>query len=146
MKPQKIVGIIIILFAVGLCGCDKEDDVLFEIEGLTIDNYPRVDSSTSTEPLNILIACKLFGWGYEWRPYMVGNGVWRLEPNKEDIPDGFFGERIKSSQTHNSIINLIDNQTDIILFARKMSADEKFYAEKHGVSLIETPIDRKSVV
>ena len=110
------------------------------IENISPENYPRVDGSSSTEPLNTLIACKLLGWSYKWEPYLLGNGIWRLIPNREDIPGNFFGERIKSSQTHNSIINLIDNQTDIIISARKMSADEKSYAETLGVSLIETPI------
>jgi phosphate transport system substrate-binding protein len=140
--------------AIGIClavtttfsSCDKEDDMLFEIDGLTIDNYPRVDGSSSTEPLNTLIACKLLGWRYEWRSLMEGNGIWRLEPNRDDVPKNFFGERIKSSQTHNSIINLIDNQTDIIISARKMSADEKSYAESVGVSLIETPIALDALV
>ena len=126
--------------------CDKEDDMLFKIDGLTVDNYPRVDGSSSTEPLNTLIACKLFGWRYEWRSLMEGNGIWRLVPNKEDVPTNFFGERIKSTQTHNSIINLIDNQTDIIISARKMSADEKLYAENVGVSLIEIPIALDALV
>ena len=110
------------------------------IIGIDADNYPRVDGSTSTYPLNTLIACKLLGWHCEWRQLMAGNGIWQLEPNDENIPDSFFGYRIKSSQTHNSIINLIDNQTDIIISARKMSADEKVYAESLGVSLTETPI------
>lgn len=126
--------------------CDKEDDMLFEIDGLTIDNYPRVDGSSSTEPLNTLIACKLFGWRYEWRSLMEGNGIWRLEPNRGDVPDNLFGERIKSSGTHNSIINLIDNKTDIIISARKMSADEKSYAESVNVSLIETPVALDALV
>lgn len=127
-------------------GCDKEDDLMFEIDGLTVDNYPRVDGSSSTQPLNTLIACKLLGWRYEWRSLMEGNGIWRLEPNREDVPNNFFGERIKSSQTHNSIINLIDNKTDIIISARKMSADEKLYADSVGVSLIETPIALDALV
>ena len=110
------------------------------LEDITPENYPRVDGSSSTEPLNILIACKLLGWSYEWKPYMVGNGIWQIIPNGENIPDNFFGERIKSSQTHNSIINLIDKKTDIIISARKMSADEKSYSKNIGVSLIETPI------
>jgi len=126
--------------------CDKQDDMLFEIDGLTVENYPRVDGSSSTQPLNTLIACKLFGWRYEWRSLMVGNGIWRLEPNRDDIPDKFFGERIKSTQTHNSILNLIDNKTDIIISARKMSADEKKYADSVGVSLIETPIALDALV
>lgn len=144
MKAKKLSGIFLIVCSiVGLFGCDKEeveDNIVFKIEGLTVDNYPRVDGSSSTAPLNTLIACKLFGWGYEWQPFWAGNGIWQLIPNREEVPDNFFGERIKSSQTHNSIINLIDNQTDIILSARRMSADEKAYAESRGVSLIETPI------
>lgn len=141
MKTKSLFGIFVVLLTVGFTGCDeKEDGVLFEIDGLTVKNYPRVDGSSSTAPLNTLIACKLFGWRYEWQQYLAGNGIWSLEPNKEDIPDNFFGERIKSSQTHNAIINLIDNQTDIIISARKMSADEKSYAESSGVSLIETPV------
>lgn len=144
MKAKKLSGIFLIVCSiVGLFGCDKEeveDNIVFKIEGLTVDNYPRVDGSSSTAPLNTLIACELFGWGYEWQPFWAGNGIWQLIPNREEVPDNFFGERIKSSQTHNSIINLIDNQTDIILSARRMSADEKAYAESRGVSLIETPI------
>lgn len=144
MKAKKLSGIFLIVCSiVGLFGCDKEeveDNIVFKIEGLTVDNYPRVDGSSSTAPLNTLIACKLFGWGYEWQPFWAGNGIWQLIPNREEVPDNFFGERIKSSQTHNSIINLIDNQTDIILSTRRMSADEKAYAESRGVSLIETPI------
>lgn len=130
-----------------LVSCDKDNDGYKQgIEGITVDNYPRVDGSTSTEPLNTLIACKLLGWRYKWRSLMEGNGIWQLEPNKEDIPENFFGERIKSSQTHNSIINLIDNQTDIIISARKMSVDERSYAESIGVSLTETPIALDALV
>lgn len=140
MRTGNLLVMVLVLLIIGFASCDKEDDIVFGIEGLTVDNYPRVDGSSSTEPLNTLIACKLLGWRYKWRSLMEGNGIWRLEPNREDIPEVFFGERIKSSQTHHSIINLIDNRTDLILSARKMSADEKSYAESRGVSLIETPI------
>ncbi len=140
MKTKSFFGVFLLLLSVGLMACDKEDEMVFEIDGITVDNYPRIDGSSSTEPLNTLIACKLLEWRYEWRQYLMGNGIWQLVPNDEDIPDNFFGDRIKTSQTHNAIINLIDNQTDLIISARKMSADEKVYAESKGVSLIETPI------
>ena len=142
MKNLATNYLIIVAIAVSatLMSCDKKEVPYIGIEGISFENYPRVDGSSSTEPLNILIACKLLGWRYEWKPYMFGNGIWQIVPDREDTPDNFFGERIKSSQTHNSIINLIDNQTDIIISARKMSADEKSYAENLGVSLIETPI------
>jgi phosphate transport system substrate-binding protein len=116
-----------LVFATLFCvSCDKEDD-----NKLTMDNYPRVDGSTSTDPLNRIIACKLLGLKYEW----IMNSVMFAK----DVPD-YFRQKIGCSQTHNAIINLIDNQTDLIIVARKMSADEKQHANNVGVSLIETPI------
>ena len=34
--------------------------------GIKLDNYPRVDGSTSTQPLQMIVACKLFGLPTEW--------------------------------------------------------------------------------
>ena len=66
--------------------------MLFEIDGLTVDNYPRVDGSSSTQPLNTLIACKLLGWRCEWRSLTEGNGPWCLEPNREDATNMRYGQ------------------------------------------------------
>jgi phosphate transport system substrate-binding protein len=114
-------------------------DPLFKITGLTMENYPSVDGSTSTGPLNTLIACKLLDIGYDWRQSPSSNMRF-LEPglNKED--NSKFVERVKSSQTHESFINLIDNKADFILSARSISSDEKEYANAASVSLIETPV------
>jgi hypothetical protein len=51
-----------------------------------------------------------------------------------------FLKLIKSSQTHQSFISLIDKDADLILTARKMSPDEKTHADAAAVSLIEPPI------
>jgi len=117
-------------------------DPLFKINGLTIDNYPRVDGSTSNAPLNILIACKLLdiGHGWAWARDQYSNIIWGIEPNLNNDNSEKFWERVKSSQTHQSFINLIDNKADLTLSARTMSPDEKKYADAAGVSLIETPI------
>ena len=103
------------------------------INEIDADNYPRVDGSTSTEPLNFIIAAKLLGLDYEWTINTV-----RFK-NHYELPSSF-RDKFQLSQTHGSILNLIDNQTDIALVARKMSEDEKDYAANAGVSLIETPI------
>ncbi|MDR3252085.1 MAG: substrate-binding domain-containing protein, partial [Tannerella sp.] len=123
----------------------SNNNVLRTVEGITIDNYPRVDGSTSTKPLNRLVACKLLGFPYEWRSNIVGE--WSVEPLFDDvlfddIPEywDLFGERIKVSQTHESFINLIDNNTDLILTHRTLSPDEQAHADETGVSLIETSI------
>ena len=106
------------------------------IEGLTMDNYPRIDGATSTNPLNVIIAAKLLGLKYEWRREGSVKDVYL---NTWELPSSFSG-RIKSSQTHQAMINLIDSQTDLIILASKISAEEKQYADAAGVTLIETPI------
>jgi phosphate transport system substrate-binding protein len=134
------------LFAILICtGCKEADtNSVFDklsssvIEGLTVHNYPKTDGSTSTEPLNAIIACKLFGIDYKWTG--AYNGTRHVEPGLNKNDTGKFLKLFKSSQTHQSFINLIDRRAELILTARKMSPDEKAYANSKGVSLIETPI------
>ena len=38
----------------------------FRIQGISTQNFPVVDGSTSTSPLVNTIACKLLGIPYEW--------------------------------------------------------------------------------
>ncbi|MCD7941595.1 MAG: hypothetical protein LUH50_16950 [Bacteroides intestinalis] len=66
MKKRILFVLFLSLVAIGLTGCNKDDEVFIGIDGIAVDNYPRIDGSTSTDPLNKLIACKLFGWRYEW--------------------------------------------------------------------------------
>jgi phosphate transport system substrate-binding protein len=108
-------------------------DQQFKIEGLTFDNYPKVDGSTSIDLLNELIFIKLFN--VEAPSLGFDNNLW----------DNFF-RLVKTSQTHPSIIKLIDKEADIILVARRMSPDEKKYADAAGISLIETPIALDALV
>ena len=114
--------------------CSESDTHSPLIEGLTIQNYPKVDGSTSAAPLNMIIACRLLGLEYKWvqNPYFHD---WSVQPQRSELSD-----IIKSSQTHHSIINLIDNNTDLVLSARIMSQDEENYAAAAGVSLVQTPI------
>jgi phosphate transport system substrate-binding protein len=140
-----ILCVICVLAVVLFNGCPTEeidDDInpqLKIIDGFTFDNFPKVDGSTSAYPLNVLIACKLLGIKHQWvRDSYLG---WNIEPvlkSKNNIQK--FAELVKSSQTNQSFINLIDKKTDLILSARKMSPSEKTYADAAGVSFIETPI------
>jgi phosphate transport system substrate-binding protein len=114
------------------------------IEGLTVNNYPKFDGSTSALPLNMVIACKLFGIYYKWEkdywnfrkivPNLSKNGIYK------------FNELIKSSTTHDAIIKLIDNDMELIIVARTISSDEKAYADSIGVNLIEIPIALDALV
>jgi len=130
------------------CEDEKEKKGILQskfVEGLTINNYPRMDGSTSTLPLNTIIFCELLGIEYKWKRVTLPPDFlqqWAVEPALYDnnSDSQHFWDKVKSSQTHQSFINLIDKKTDLILSARIMSPDEKEYANLKGATLIETPI------
>lgn len=131
------------LSALLICiGCEKDPSTESPyFEGLTIDNYPVIDGSTSTLPLNTVIACELMGLSHQWQEKKdARSATWSIEPKIKGSLRRKFDNVVRSSQTHNSFINLIDGSVDIALTARTMSSDEKKYAEVQGVTLIETPI------
>jgi phosphate transport system substrate-binding protein len=123
-------------------GWETAEDGFVGINGISFENYPRVDGSTSSHILNIMAACKLLGVSYTWMPPLVEE--WFLQYNYEDLPEpyksGFFGRRVMTSQTHGAFMNLIDGNADIILTHRTISPDEAAHAHAAGVTLIETPI------
>ena len=102
--------------------CNKEDEPIppFKITGITHENFPVLDGSTTAGPLIFLIAREL-----------LGDDWWK---------EGFIEQKLTTSQTHNAFINLIDKKVDLIFSARTMSSDEKAHATEAGVRLIETPI------
>jgi len=111
-----------------------------------MENYPCVDGSTSTDPLNKIIASKLLGLEYEWEG---GTAGYIVEFKLAYTYSESFRNKFQCSQTHGAITKLIHYDTteyyyeykpELIIVARKMSADEKKYAQEKGVSLIETPI------
>ena len=126
--------------------CENSSDDIsanFRIENLTVENYPDVDGSTSTEPLQVLIACKLFDLDYSW----VYTSFWykynyRIMPSVESNPDAakFITEQIYHHGTHSSFVRLINKNADLILTARTTSDDEQDLADSLGIELIETPI------
>ena len=135
--------VVLIFCSIIFCtSCDKEDLKFVGIESISLENYPRVDGSTSSSVLNVIVACKMLGISYNWYdPLLLGE--WWLQPNFDDISEEdrlIFLERVKTSQTHGAFLNLIDGVADIILTHRTISSDEKEHAETKGVTLIETPI------
>jgi len=128
--------------------CDKNEPKGEEfngIEDITFENYPKIDGSTSARALSQMIACKLLGVRYEWSEprTMLAFYEWQIRPQEEDIPEqykDFFGQQIKTSQTHGAFMNLIEGNADIILTHRTISPDEKAYADASRVTLIETSI------
>jgi len=136
-----LIGFLAVL---SLTSCDDSmDEKNFYIDNLTMDNYPKVDGSTSTEPLQVLIACRLLDVEYSWVYLSFWfNYPYHLMPSCDIKPDigRFITERIHHSGTHSSFINLIHKNADLIITARTASDDELFFADSLGIKLIEIPI------
>lgn len=132
-----------------LNSCDKEaenDGVIeeFQINNLNQDNFPKVDGSTSTEPLQIMIASKLLGVECKWiySPAWFSEYPFHMAPLADKNPEAarFIYERIHHQGTHSSYFNLCNKYADMILVARNASADELHLADSLDVTLIETPV------
>jgi phosphate transport system substrate-binding protein len=142
MNRFSFILVLTFFVAVLFTNCNNEPEINLTssyISELTIDNFPRMDNSTSSYPLNVIIFCKLFDIDYKW----VNEGnidMWNVKPLISGNNKKKFDKLIKNSQTHGSFINLITKDTDLILAARTMSDHEKKYANEAGITLIETPI------
>ncbi len=102
---------------------------------LSIQTYPRVDGSTSAEPLQVLIACKLLGVEYDWEThYDDSNRLRAKDPDKEETVE-FINSTILHNGTHDAYVRLIEDQADLILVARQPSQDELALALTHNVAL-----------
>ena len=146
MKKVALIIVSALICGVALNSCDKNDpkdeEGIVGIEDISLDNYPKVDGSTSSSVLSVMVACKLLGLNYEWDD-VLGLGEWHLRPVWTDASEenkSKFWEHVKTSQTHGAFMNLIDGEADIILTHRTISPDEKAHAIAKGVTLIETPI------
>jgi phosphate transport system substrate-binding protein len=136
----KIFLIVFIPFLLSL-GCDssptKHEPLVFDVSHFTIQNYPRVDGSTSAHPLQNAIACYILGINFEW--YDAPDGTRRIYPDysdttKKQIRD-YIINTIQHHGTHEAYVNLISDSADVILVAREPSPDELSLANSKGIAL-----------
>lgn len=136
-----IPGIFLILL-LGSCERAAENGPLkINLDTLTMDNYPRVDGSTSAHPLQVLIACKILGVEYSWMQYYFDD-TYRIVPSYDKKPEiaQFINDSIVHNGTHASYVNLITGKDDLIIVARTASEDEMHLADSVDIALITTPI------
>lgn len=134
MKKFTLIIAALLLAAALLIACEKEkEEPIAGIPGISVVNFPKMDGSTSNEPLMRIVAYKLLGYSYKWGGEFPLRTVY-----SEDFPNIY--SIVNTSQTHYSIINLLDGTADVVFSARTMSPDEQQYADSVGVSLIATPI------
>lgn len=138
---------ILVLYVIIVCNnCSKEPKFV-GIENISFENYPKVDGSTSASVLNMMVACKLLGIRYEWRPGIIERGL--MFPNyEEDIPKehrNFFQENIKTSQAQvpdSSVPKIAING----IFPDKKTVKNRTYPFISGVDVaIRSDLDRNSM-
>lgn len=142
------IFILLTLLCSSICRADNPPKLLLDGEKVDINNIPIIDGLYSTYSLRSLIIAKLLGVGYFWYvhpPVGSGQGYLKLEIetyyayNSEEMD--FIRSRLPYNNiTHNSFLNLIENKSDLIIIQRKISDEEKEYAEEQGVTLLEKPI------
>lgn len=114
--------------------------VNIKIEGLTKENYPKVDGSTSALPLQQIIAAKLLNIQYRWLQRGYYDNLFEVASSQGTYAEDFLRTAIVHHGTHESYVNLIDKKADFILVARKPSADELQYAGEENIEFIVTPV------
>lgn len=139
---NRFLRLALVLLIFGFLSCDKEGSGpdKFEIYGITKSNYPKVDGSTSAQPLQTLIASKLLGIECDWSFDPVYMHYTLYPPYDDNESFSFIRKQIKNTGTHTSFINLINGDADLILVAREASEYENEVAENNDVKLIETPV------
>jgi phosphate transport system substrate-binding protein len=139
MKNLKITLTFGLIFGSFLFACEKSDEYAgFVIEGLTAENYPKVDCSTSAGPLQTIIYCELLGLNYSWTRNLALDNVFYVYPDIDDYTN--FSEKTSVSGTHGAYMSLINEESDLILVAREPSGDELDVAGLEGVELEITPV------
>jgi len=113
------------------------------------ESYLRVDGSTSTLPLQVTIACRLLHVTCSWQEGDFFTTNWQIVPEpSSDVPQASIDAiyQLWHSGTHSAYENLIQDKVDLILVARKPSADELAEARRHRVNLEIVPVARDAFV
>ena len=133
----------------------EPETVVAGVTELTLETYPRVDSSTSAQPLQALCACRLLGPDPVWRRGRNRKTFNELRLSAAavaragDSPDEhrervaraeLVNGRIHVSGTHGAYVNLVRDRADLILVARSPSEDELNMARARGLRLDVRPV------
>lgn len=147
---KTIARLSLLLLLVTLIGCQPSDPEVIVIPASEYtpgpapdtsniaQNYPRVDGSTSTHPLQTLAACKILNATCSWINFL-GNRM-LLPDSSVTLQDAEMITGIDHTGTHEAYVNLIDSNTDFILVARLPSEDEIQAARAKGVKLEVHPV------
>ena len=150
MRLKIIFVSMLALVPVMSCTDSAEESAKDTVEGLTPMNFPVMDGSDSTTPLRTILMCRLLGFDYDWvGSFFLQNPdgfKWVVyNPNCSDEESKRIADCMQENNTHQSFINLIDGNVELIIAARGLSRDETEYANNAGVSLMEKPIAKDAL-
>lgn len=111
---------------------------------LTLDNAPVMDGSDSTQPLRMLLMCRLLGIDCQWEMDGALTLTWRILP--EWSKQSALSKFLKNNNTHLSFTSLIKGSCDITITARGISRDEQKEADENGVEVLSHPIARDAFI
>lgn len=101
--------------------------------------YPRIDGSTSAQPLQVHLACTIFEIPCSWQEgWAIDSTIMRYAPDHGIDQSPRLLESINNiihNGTHGAYTNLIQGKTDFVLVARTPSEDELQEARERGVEL-----------
>lgn len=148
---------LLLLVTIMLWSCsDRNEDIVIDGElHMSVDELPRIDCSTSTQPLGMILAAKLMNLPYAWWLNVGLDQTWycyidyessNLPQEEKDDIEGKLYKKLQRNGTHSSLINLIDGNTDVAIASRGLSREEKAYAKKKGVEVMEQPIGRDAFI
>jgi phosphate transport system substrate-binding protein len=134
------------LFVVVLFGCGVTDnekgtpEEVVDLSHFTVENFPKVDGSTSNRPMMVVLACEIFKLQYKW--YEAGDATMQPYPviDSTKVKEINFVWNITFNKTIRAYDRLIYDSTDVILVANEPSQDHLQLANSVGVSFTVVPI------
>ncbi len=117
---------------------------------LSLDDFPRLDCSTSAQPLLATVLAAVFDLPLSWQ--MLHDGSWRLLRGSPPSPDAAspspetierrrrIASSLAVSGTHDAYVNVIRGGRDLAVIARKPSEDEEKLMREQEVELDIQPV------
>lgn len=104
-------------------------------------DFPSSDGSTSSQPLNMIIACKLLGSSYAWEEQMDGSKkMVAYSSSNPKLADTINNVLIKHTGTHTAYVNVITGAKQLGYICRPPSPDEQHLSDS-----LKAPIDYPDV-
>ena len=101
-----------------LSGCRGLENPEGDLKGITLENWPLTDCSTSTRPVRDLVAYKLLGVPYKWEVDWMSGTTYIIQPDFSGSKTPFsyhdYDAKNHFSGTHDAYMNLMEGKTDVM--------------------------------